>query len=181
MSDQWCKWRFHDQLIFVRQSRRPACERRSRAALRRKWWWCNGAVSGAAPTPEEFFDGHPDGLEVYRRVTDVIDGLGEAEVRVSKSQIAFRARRGFAYVWRPGRYVDNDVPAVLSIPLPAEDKSKRFKSVVHPSPKVWDASPRNQGSRPSRRRGCEMAARRLRRRILINPFIPLRARGALLT
>ena len=81
--------------------------------------------------------GHPDGLEVYRRVTDVIDGLGEAEVRVSKSQIAFRARRGFAYVWRPGRYVDNDVPAVLSIPLPAEDKSKRFKSVVHPSPKVW--------------------------------------------
>jgi hypothetical protein len=26
---------------------------------------------------------------------------------------------------------------VLSIPLPAEDKSERFKSVVHPSPKVW--------------------------------------------
>jgi uncharacterized protein DUF5655 len=94
-------------------------------------------VSGAARTPEEFFDGHPDGLAIYRRVADVIDGLGEAEVRVSQSQIAFRARRGFAYVWRPGRYVDNDVPAVLSIPLPAEDKSKRFKAVVHPSLKVW--------------------------------------------
>jgi hypothetical protein len=48
-------------------------------------------------------------------VTDVIDGLGEAEVRVSKSQIAFRARRGFAYVWRPGRYVDNDVQPYLEI------------------------------------------------------------------
>jgi hypothetical protein len=94
-------------------------------------------VSDVARTPEVFFDGHPDGLVIYRRVSEVIDGLGEAEVRVSKSQIAFRARRGFAYVWRPGRYVDNDVPAVLSIPLPAEDKSKRFKSVVHPSPKVW--------------------------------------------
>jgi hypothetical protein len=94
-------------------------------------------VSGGARTPEVFFDGHPDGIAIYRGVTDVIDGLGEAEVRVSKSQIAFRARRGFAYVWRPGRDVDNDVPAVLSIPLPAEDKSKRFKSVVHPSPKVW--------------------------------------------
>ena len=70
-------------------------------------------------------------------MTQVIDRLGEAEVRVSKSQIAFRARRGFAYVWRPGRYVGDDVPAVLSIPLPAEDKSKCFKSVVHPSPKVW--------------------------------------------
>ena len=66
----------------------------------------------------------------------MIDGLGQAEVRVSKSQIAFRARRGFAYVWRPGRDVDNDVPAVLSSRYPP-DKSKRFKSVVHPSPKVW--------------------------------------------
>jgi hypothetical protein len=94
-------------------------------------------VSGAARTPEEFLDGHPDGLAIYRRVADVIDGLGEAEVRVSKSQIGFRARHGFAYLWRPGRYVDNDVPAVLSIPLPTEHKSERFKSVVHPSPKVW--------------------------------------------
>jgi hypothetical protein len=94
-------------------------------------------VSGTARTPEEFFDGDPDGLAIYRRVADVIDRLGEAEIRVSKSQIAFRARRGFAYLWRPGQYVDNDVPAVLSIPLPAEDESGRFKSVVHPSPKVW--------------------------------------------
>jgi hypothetical protein len=39
-------------------------------------------VSGAARTPEEFFNGHRDGLAIYRRVTDVIDGLGEAEVRV---------------------------------------------------------------------------------------------------
>jgi hypothetical protein len=44
-------------------------------------------VTGAARTPEEFFDGHPDGRAIYRRATDVIDGLGEAEVRVSKSQI----------------------------------------------------------------------------------------------
>ena len=67
----------------------------------------------------------------------MIDGLGEAEVRVSKSQIAFRARRGFGYVWRLGRDVDNDVPAVLSIPLPPRTNPKRFKSVVHPSPKIW--------------------------------------------
>jgi hypothetical protein len=31
-----------------------------------------------------------------------------------------------SHVWGPGRYVDNDVPAVLSIPLLAEDKSKRL-------------------------------------------------------
>jgi hypothetical protein len=56
---------------------------------------------------------------------------------VSKSQIAFRARHGFAYLWRPGRYVDNDVLAVLSIPLPPSTNPSAFKSVVHPSPKVW--------------------------------------------
>ena len=48
-----------------------------------------------------------------------------------------RRRRGFAYVWRPGQYVGSDVPAVLSIALPQEVSSERFKSVVHPSPTVW--------------------------------------------
>ena len=43
--------------------------------------------------PEEFFEGHPDGLAIYRRVADVIDRLGETEIRVSTSQFAFRARR----------------------------------------------------------------------------------------
>ena len=46
-------------------------------------------------------------------------------------------RKGFAYVWRPGQYVASDVPAVLSIALPYEAKSDRFKEVVHPSANVW--------------------------------------------
>jgi hypothetical protein len=58
-------------------------------------------------------------------------------VRVTTSQIAFRRRRGFAYVWRPGQYVASEVPAVLSIALPREVSSDRFKSVAHPSPHVW--------------------------------------------
>lgn len=37
---------------------------------------------------------------------------------------------------RPPRGASRRFPS-LSIPLPAEDKSKSFKSVVHPSPKVW--------------------------------------------
>ena len=45
--------------------------------------------------------------------------------------------RGFAYVWRPGQYVDSEVPAVLSIALPRRVPSDRFKSVAHPSAKVW--------------------------------------------
>ena len=88
-------------------------------------------------TPEEFFAGHPEGLELFRAVARLVDGCGPADVRVSRSQIAFRRRHGFAYVWRPGQYVASEVPAVLSIALPRHVWSDRFKAVAHPSPRIW--------------------------------------------
>lgn len=86
---------------------------------------------------EAFFDGSPLGLLLCRAVADAVDSIGPADVRVTKSQVAFRRRKGFAYVWRPGRYVRSEVPAVLSIALPVRLDSERFKSVVHPAPEVW--------------------------------------------
>jgi hypothetical protein len=92
----------------------------------------------AAPrTPEAFFAGHEDGLAVYRAVAEAVAALGECDVRVSRSQIAFRRRRGFAYVWRPGQYVASDVPAVLSVALDHPVESDRFKQVAHPAAAVW--------------------------------------------
>ncbi|CUR57350.1 conserved hypothetical protein [metagenome] len=88
-------------------------------------------------TPDDVFDGHPDALMLYEQVRDAVATIGEADVRVTKSQVAFRRRRGFAYVWRPGRYVKSDVPAVLSIALSHEVCSHRIKSVAHPSANVW--------------------------------------------
>lgn len=94
-------------------------------------------MPGTPRTPEDFFEGAPDGLAVYTEVDRAVRALGEVEVRVSRSQVAFRRRRGFAYVWRPGRYVRSDVPAVLSLALPRELPSARWKEVAHPSPRVW--------------------------------------------
>lgn len=94
-------------------------------------------VPEAPATPEELFRGHPVGLEVCRAVAAAAQTLGEFEERVSRSQVAFRRRRGFAYVWRPGQYVTSDVPAVLSIPLGRRDGSGRWKEVAHPSRDVW--------------------------------------------
>ena len=88
-------------------------------------------------TPEGFFDGFADGLRVYHAVARTVADIGDASVRVTRSQIAFRRRTGFAFVWRPGQYVTSDVPAVLSIALPHEVASDRFKAVVHPSTGVW--------------------------------------------
>ncbi|MBJ7357210.1 DUF5655 domain-containing protein [Nocardioides sp.] len=87
--------------------------------------------------PEDLFAGFPDSLQTYRVVAGVVAGLGRTTTVVSKSQVAFRRRRGFAYVWRPGQYVSSDVPAVLSIALPHEVRSTRWKEVVHPSARTW--------------------------------------------
>ena len=87
--------------------------------------------------PEQFFAGHPRGLRVYAAVEAAVRSLGDADITVSRSQISFRRRTGFAYVWRPGQYVASEVPAVLSIALGREIDSPRFKSVVHPSTAVW--------------------------------------------
>ena len=95
------------------------------------------ADEGGEPTPEALFDGHPDGLALYRAVERAIGDIGVADSRVTKSQIAFRRRTGFAYVWRPGRYVRSDVPAVLSIALRREVSSPRFKEVAHPATGRW--------------------------------------------
>jgi len=88
-------------------------------------------------TPEELFNGHPLGLLLYRSVAEQVEALGDVESRATKSQVAFRARRGFAFVWRPGQYIQSEVPAVLSIALPRRLQSPRIKSVAHVSDRVW--------------------------------------------
>jgi Domain of unknown function (DUF5655) len=86
----------------------------------------------------EFFEGSPDGLRAYEEVRRALDELGDCEVRVTKSQVAFRRARGFAYLWIPERYLRRPAaPVVLSIALGRHDPSTRFKEVVHPSPAHW--------------------------------------------
>ena len=87
--------------------------------------------------PEELFAGHPESLEVYRAVRRVVEELGGARERVTRSQVAWSRRRGFAYAWRPGQYVRNAVPLVLSVALPHELPHPRVKEVAHPSPGTW--------------------------------------------
>jgi hypothetical protein len=88
-------------------------------------------------SPEELFNDHPLGYQLYQAAAEVIEGFGDVEQRATKSQVAFRARRGFAFVWRPGQYVHSDVPAVLTIALPRQVTSPRIKEVVHVSDRVW--------------------------------------------
>jgi len=93
---------------------------------------------GRNETPEDFFAGHPQGLETFEAVRSIIDRLGPYDLRISKSQVAFRRRRGFAYVWMPGQYLAKpDAEVVLSIALSRQDPSPRFKEVVQVGPAYW--------------------------------------------
>lgn len=87
-------------------------------------------------TVEEFFGSDGRGLAVFERVRSLV---GEPiEVRVSKSQVALRRRRGFAYLWSPGQYLHApSAEVVLSIALGRHVPSPRFKEVSHPAPRHW--------------------------------------------
>lgn len=87
---------------------------------------------------ELYLAGHPLAEAVYGRVREILGALGPYDLRVSKSQIAFRRRRGFAYLWSPGKYLPRaSADVVLSIALGRRDESSRFKQVVHVSVAHW--------------------------------------------
>ena len=68
----------------------------------------------------------------------MVEQHGPFEVRVSKSQVAFWRKRGFAYLWRPGQYLKHpQAEVVLSIALGRLVESARFKEVAHPTPAHW--------------------------------------------
>ncbi|MDY0908541.1 DUF5655 domain-containing protein [Microbacterium sp. CFBP9034] len=86
---------------------------------------------------EAFFAPDKRAVSIYRALARPLIGLQGVEVAVSKSQVAFRARRAFALAWAPKRYVKSDVPVVVSIALKEKLDSSRFKEVSHPSPTAW--------------------------------------------
>jgi hypothetical protein len=81
-----------------------------------------------------FFADWPESAKIFEALRTAVENLGETKMRVTKSQIAFRRRTGFAWAWVPGRYLGgNRPPLVLSIALRHRDPSLRWKQVVEPA------------------------------------------------
>ncbi len=68
---------------------------------------------------DELFSGREQARLLFEAVRAAIEAAGPSRMQVSKSQIAFRRRRGFAWVWIPGRYLrySNTAPLVFSLTL----------------------------------------------------------------
>lgn len=88
--------------------------------------------------PERLFAREPGALEAYRAVRAMLDGIGPTGIRTTRSQVAFRRRRGFAFLWLPVSWARGaDVQVVLTIGLGREIVSTRWKQVAHPAPTTW--------------------------------------------
>lgn len=62
-----------------------------------------------------------------------ISSIGDFDLHVTKSQIAFHHGKAFAWAWIPGKYLHGKTaPLVLSLSLPARDDSPRWKEIVEP-------------------------------------------------
>jgi hypothetical protein len=87
---------------------------------------------------DEFFAGwDPQGASrlIFEKLRAAVDAIGPAELRVTKSQIAFHRRKAFAWAWIPARYLrGNTAPLVLTIGFSARDPSPRWKEIVEPVP-----------------------------------------------
>jgi Domain of unknown function (DUF5655) len=86
-------------------------------------------------TLDEFFKGYKESRRLFDALVSVIKTIGPAEFRVTKSQIAFRRSKDFAWVWIPGKYLrGRTAPIVLTLSFSKRDTSARWKEIVEPAP-----------------------------------------------
>jgi hypothetical protein len=86
-------------------------------------------------TLDEFFAGQEDSRRIFDALYLAVDAVGPAEIRVTKSQVAFRRRKAFAWAWMPGTYLrGKHAPLVLTLSLSRRDSSPRCKEIVEPTP-----------------------------------------------
>lgn len=86
-------------------------------------------------TLDEFFSGHEDSRPIFEALRKAIEDLGLAEIRVTKSQVAFCRKRAFARAWIPDQYLHGQhAPLVLTLGFRHRDASPRWKEIVEPKP-----------------------------------------------
>ena len=87
-------------------------------------------------TLDEYFAGHEQSRMLFDALIKVINKLGTAEIAVTKSQVAFRRHKAFAWAWIPGKYLKGRLvaPLVLTVSFPYPDASPRWKEIVEPYP-----------------------------------------------
>ena len=86
-------------------------------------------------TLDEFFSGYEASRPIFEALRAAVDALGPVEVGVTKSQVAFRRRKAFAWAWVPDRYLrGGHAPLVLTLSSARRHSSPRWKQIVEAAP-----------------------------------------------
>jgi hypothetical protein len=84
---------------------------------------------------DDFFRGRDESRRIFDMLRAAVDVIGPTDLRVTKSQAAFRRRVSFAWAWMPDVYLGpGHAPLVLTVALRRRDPSPRWKQVVEPAP-----------------------------------------------
>jgi len=83
----------------------------------------------------DYFAGQDESLRIFEALHSEVDALGSSRIHITKSQVAFRQRRAFAWAWMPGAYLrGKQAPLVLTLALRHRSPSPRWKQIVEPAP-----------------------------------------------
>jgi hypothetical protein len=86
-------------------------------------------------TLDQYFEGNELSRRLFESLREMVETIGSAEIRVTKSQVAFYRRKAFAWVWIPGKYLRRKAaPLVLTLGFDHKDRSSRWKEIVGPAP-----------------------------------------------
>jgi len=82
-----------------------------------------------------YFAGDGASRKLFDALSAIVEQIGPAQIQVTRSQVAFRRRKAFAWAWRPAQYLGGErAPLVLTLILRRRDVSPRWKQIVEPRP-----------------------------------------------
>lgn len=87
-----------------------------------------------------FFSKMPEVIPIYERIEEkILNRFEDVSIEIMKTQITFKTRRGFAYVWLPIRKIKNrpDYYLVLSFDLEKRIESSRIIESVETYKNRW--------------------------------------------
>ncbi len=96
-------------------------------------------ISQNSHTVENLFSDKPIQLKLFQNIKQFIQSIGQVESSVSKTQVAFKNHRQFAWVWLPMPRDTKRPPnsIVLSFSLEKHLNSPQIVQVVEPYPGRW--------------------------------------------
>lgn len=123
----------------VLQAKRPETRARRVADTVRRAAASKAGVVADDRALELFFAGRPGSLNLFLAVRAVIESFGGVEIEVMKTQISFRARRSFAWVWLPQTWIKKrpGESVTLTFALDHEVVDARIAEAVEARPEHW--------------------------------------------